>query len=163
MPRQKEPLKLVMAKGKNHLTKDEIATREASEIQAPDDKVIAPKYLTKTQRDKFDEIAGQLKAIGIMSNLDVDTLARYIQSLDKYLKYNRMVNKILTATKDLDDMEGNADLLADYENLRDKSFKQCRTGASDLGLTITSRCRLVIPQAAPPPPENKFITKFGAG
>lgn len=163
MPRQKEPVNLMLAKGKTHLTKDEIAARQASEIKAPADKVVAPRYLTKTQRDKFDYIAGQLVAIGIMSNLDIDTLAMYIQSHDKYLKYNRMVNKILATTKDLDDMEGNADLLADYENLRDKTIRQCRAGACDLGLTITSRCKLVIPQAAPPPPENKFMAKFGAG
>lgn len=163
MPRQKEPVNLLVAKGKTHLTKEDIAARQASEIEAPTDKVTAPKYLTKTQRDRFSEMSGQLVAIGIMSNLDIDTLARYIQSHDKYLKYNRMVNRILTKTIDLDDMECNAGLLADYEGLRDKAYKQCRAGAADLGLNITSRCRLVIPQAPPPPPENKFMSKFGAG
>jgi P27 family predicted phage terminase small subunit len=30
-------------------------------------------------------------------------------------------------------------------NNQDKLFKQCRASAMDLGLTISSRCRLVIP------------------
>lgn len=37
----------------------------------------------------------------------------------------------------------------DYSELlinQDKLFKQCRQASSDLGLTISSRCRLVIPK-----------------
>ncbi|MEG1301804.1 MAG: hypothetical protein RSC93_13980, partial [Erysipelotrichaceae bacterium] len=31
-------------------------------------------------------------------------------------------------------------------NLQDKFFKQCRSIASDLGLSITSRCKIVVPK-----------------
>ena len=33
----------------------------------------------------------------------------------------------------------------DYANLQDKFFKQARSAAGDLGLTISSRCKLVLP------------------
>ena len=35
-------------------------------------------------------------------------------------------------------------------------FKQCRGCANDMGLTVTSRCRLVLPESARPPEENAF-------
>jgi len=38
----------------------------------------------------------------------------------------------------------------------DKAFKQCRQSANDLGLTISSRCRLVVPKVEEAP-ENKFL------
>ena len=40
--------------------------------------------------------------------------------------------------------------------LQDKSFKQCRACANDLGLTITSRCKLILPKTPENPKENKF-------
>ena len=43
--------------------------------------------------------------------------------------------------------------------LHEKYAKECRMLASDLGLTITSRCKLVVPKQEPPK-KNKF-DKFG--
>ena len=45
-------------------------------------------------------------------------------------------------------------------SMQDKAFKQCRASANDLGLTIASRCKLVMPTVEEKPKENKF-TKFG--
>ena len=40
--------------------------------------------------------------------------------------------------------------------LQDKYFAQCESTARALGLNITSRCKLVIPQEPPVPKSNKF-------
>ena len=40
--------------------------------------------------------------------------------------------------------------------IQDRFFKQCRGCANDMGLTVTSRCRLVLPESARPPEENAF-------
>ena len=40
--------------------------------------------------------------------------------------------------------------------LQDKYFAQCEATARALGLNITSRCKLVIPQEPPVPKSNKF-------
>ena len=54
-------------------------------------------------------------------------------------------------------------LLDQYIKNQDKAFKQCRAAASDLGLTITSRAKLVVPESAKPvPKENKFA-RFNKG
>ena len=40
--------------------------------------------------------------------------------------------------------------------IQDRCMKQCRQGASDFGMTVSSRCRLVVPKADKEKPENKF-------
>ena len=37
-----------------------------------------------------------------------------------------------------------------WTGIQDKYFKQCRSCANDLGMTIGARCRLVVPQRAEP-------------
>lgn len=52
----------------------------------------------------------------------------------------------------------------DYSELlinQDKLFKQCRQASSDLGLTISSRCRLVIPKKDDGKPKSKEEERFG--
>ena len=43
-----------------------------------------------------------------------------------------------------------------YLTYQDRALKQCRACANDLGLSISSRARLVMPEAKEPPKENKF-------
>ncbi|MDN8817563.1 phage terminase small subunit P27 family, partial [Staphylococcus aureus] len=56
------------------------------EIKAPSDKVKAPSYLPKDLKREFKKIADELKNIGIMTNLDVDALARFLYSRKLYLQ-----------------------------------------------------------------------------
>jgi len=157
MPRPRQPLKLLEAKGKKHLTSTEKEKRRATEVDAPADGIAAPEYLYAKEKAEFIKSSDQLKQIGIMSNLDCDTLARYIQSESKYLQYDKFVNRILysiskqrsAASKD-EAMAANCVILEKYEGLRDKALKQCRASASDLGLTISSRCKLVVPKKEEP-------------
>ena len=44
MAGQRQPIALVQAKGKKHLTKAEIAERERTEVKAPSDRVTPPSY-----------------------------------------------------------------------------------------------------------------------
>ena len=48
-----------------------------------------------TQAQKFIDIACELLRVEIMGNLDCDALARYIQSEEKYLKYDKLVSQML--------------------------------------------------------------------
>lgn len=45
---------------------------------------------------------------------------------------------------------------------QDRAFKQCRQCAVDLGMTISSRCKLVVPKTAEKAKENKFA-KYEVG
>lgn len=161
--KKREPIDLIIAKGKKHLTKEEIAERRNSEINIDDYKnVKAPSYLSKKQKNEFTEIATKLVDIGIMSELDEDCLARYLIAKDNYLKFTKLLNSAMknkTSKKYKEDAEMQRILSLDIESYliqQDRAFKQCNTCADKLGLTITSRCRLQVPQAPEKPKENKF-------
>ena len=148
MARQRQPIALVEAKGKKHLTKTEIEDRTASEPKPLEDRIEAPAYLLKKQKEAFDIIAQDLKKMGIMGNTDCDALARYIQARDLHQKiYKQMKREVI---KD-------PDLLAKWMKNLNSAFSQCRQAANDLGLTIASRCRLVVPKPAGDVKPNKFM------
>ncbi|MED1419028.1 phage terminase small subunit P27 family [Bacillus smithii] len=144
MARPRQPIDLLVYKGKKNLTKKEIEERKAQEVKAPNDKVKAPTYLPKELKREFKKIADQLIEIGIMTNLDVDALARFLIAKKLYLD---LTQKLLE----------NSNLLLDKDlvGTQDKLFKQCRAAASDLGLTISSRCKLVIPKKEEEKPKSK--------
>lgn len=146
MARPRQPIDLIVAKGKKNLTKKEIEERKNSEVQAPADKVEPPSYLPKVLKEEFKRIAEELIDIGIMSNLDNEALARFLVS--EY-NYQKVTKKLLKTGVDNPKYY---DLLL----LQEKLFKMCRQSASDLGLTISSRCKLVVPKAKEEKPKNKF-------
>lgn len=152
MARPRQPIELVVAKGKKHLTKNEIELRKKSELKVDLKNISIPKYLPLKLKDEFTEIASKLLEIGVMTELDEDCLARYLLSKQSYLQYTSMLNQATKKNK-ISEMEK-------LMTMQDKAFKQCRASANDLGLTIASRCKLVMPEPKEQPKENKF-SKFG--
>ncbi|WGG47677.1 phage terminase small subunit P27 family [Rossellomorea sp. DA94] len=163
MAGQRQPVDLILHKGKKNLTKQEIEDRRAQEIKAPSDNIEPPSYLnTKRLKEKFNELASELTGIEIMSNLDIDALARFVLSQKMYEDITKQLLKLKPIIIEEDG--------SIYENgaysktliNQDKLFKQCRQAASDLGLTISSRCKLVVPNNsnkddAPPSKWDKFL------
>ncbi|AUN10427.1 phage terminase small subunit P27 family [Clostridium botulinum] len=136
MARPRQPTDLLLVKGKKHLTKAEIEDRKSKEVKAPSDKVKAPSYLPADLKKEFNKIAKELKEIGIITNLDIDALARFIIAKKMYLELTKQIlekPELMIVDKDI-------------VTTQDKLFKQCRVSASDLGLTISSRCKLVVPK-----------------
>lgn len=160
MARPREPIALIQAKGKKNLTKAEIAERQASEVQPCTDNIVAPSYLTATQRKRFDVLAGQLKKIKIMGETDCESLARYITAQALYEQTVKELRKVQKERPKLDTgLEGAvlwAELLEKLDKRQDRYFKQAQTAARDLGLTISSRCKLQVPVKEEAPKQNKF-------
>ncbi|WP_144499006.1 phage terminase small subunit P27 family [Bacillus pumilus] len=165
MARPRQPVDLLLVKGKKNLTKKEIQERREQEIKAPDDKVKAPSYLPKDLKREFKKIADELKNIGIMTNLDVDALARFLFSRKQYLQITEIIlDTPITALTENSDGEKFEIANPAYSDLlinQDKLFKQCRQASSDLGLTISSRCKLVIPKKDDGKPKSKEEERFG--
>ncbi|MBM6667535.1 phage terminase small subunit P27 family [Lacrimispora saccharolytica] len=150
MAGQRQPIELVLAKGNKHLTQKEIEERKSSEVKPITDDISPPPYLnTKKQKEEFNKIANQLMKLKILGETDVDTLARYILSRDLYVNLTKQIRK----KKILEDPI----LLDKYMKNQDRAFRQCDVCAKALGLTISSRCRLVVPETKQEvPKENKF-------
>lgn len=166
MARPREPIELIIAKGKKNLTKAEIEQRRAEEIAPCTDDLTPPSYLTAAEKRRFEKLAGQLTKIKIMGETDVETLARYVSAQTLYEKATKDLRKLDKEKPERGDYDTRDDYLVMYDiwtkacesavKLQDRYFKQAQTAARDLGLTISSRCKLVAPAAAEAPPENKF-------
>lgn len=156
MAGKRQPTNLLLLSGRKHFTKAELEERRKHELSVPADNIAPPDYLTKVQAQKFVDLACELLRVEIMGNLDCDVLARYVQSEEKYLKYDKLVTQLLRKANTADKAAAVVLVLEKLENLRDKALKQCQRAAADLGLTISSRCKLVVPKAPEAPKENKF-------
>lgn len=174
MARPRQPIDFIKYKGNKHLTKKEIEEREAQEVKAPNNRVKSPTYLPKDLRRKFKKISDELIEIGIMSNLDVDTLARYLLAEKMYLQLTETLLDTEPTKIDIDfELNDKGEVVGRTEEIvtnsvygdllinQDKLFKQCTKLASDLGLTITSRCKLVIPKKENNTPKSEEEQLFG--
>lgn len=145
MARPKQPISVLKAKGKKHLTKAEIKERETHELKPRSNNIEAPAFLDENLRNKFYTIAEELQLLGIMSNLDCNYLGYYLVNEQKYQELCREILE--------------TDVASDrYEKLlkhQEKVFKILRASASDMGLNISSRCKLIIPTVEKKP-KNKF-------
>lgn len=169
MARPREPIDLIIAKGKKNLTKAEIEQRRNEEVAPCTDDLTPPSYLTAAEKRRFEKLAGQLTKIKIMGETDVETLARYVSAQTLYEKATKDLRKLDREQPKRDDYdERDSYYLAfdiwsrSYEamvKLQDRYFKQATASARELGLTISSRCKLVAPVKEEVPPENKF-SKF---
>lgn len=152
MSGQRQPIELVIARGKKNLTKAEIQERQDSEVKPISDNITAPDYLSSKQKEEFNRIAGQLQKLKIMGETDVDALARYIVANDFYINAVKQMRK--TAVKN-DPLKFEA-----WSKIQERYFKQCRASANDLGLSISSRCKLVVPVTKDPPKKENKFSKF---
>lgn len=158
MPGPRQSLEVLEGNGRKHLSRSERAARAAGEVRPEAPKQIrAPDYLPQNLRDEFRSLARQLKELGLLSGLDYDTLARYLLARQSYLAATREVIALQRGAERADGSRVvDAEALDVATRIQDRFFKQCRGCANDMGLTVTSRCRLVLPERAQPPEENAF-------
>lgn len=166
--RNKQPLKVILGNGRSkHLTKDEIKKRQNHEekMRGPTENIEIPTYLTAAQKKEFTEVAEKLAALEIFSELDVDSLARYLDSKYQYLQLVKDIRKI-KPTEIFEQENGKKTVIAneDYPKLqrtKNTLFNECRSAAADLGLTITSRLKLVIPSPSSLEGKSEAEKRFG--
>lgn len=160
-----------VAINKKHFSKAERDQRESEELVVPFTDVAPPDYLTAKQKKEFNEYAEMLVKLNIFTELDVDVLAQFCIAKELYIGYSKQVKKVLDKENAVHKWSVVEELAADTEtqddlikllekiirrqrgddltvlmNLQDKAQKQCLACAKELGLTITSRLKLVIPQ-----------------
>ena len=133
-PRQ--PIDLLLAKGRKNLTKKEIEERRKREIKVPADNIEPPSYLPDNLKKEFTRLAQEMIEVGIMSNLDCEALARFVISEYNYQKVSKKLIRMGVDNPDYPAMV----------RIQEKLFTMARQSANDLGLTISSRCKLVVPK-----------------
>lgn len=142
----RQPTDLVVAKGRKHLTQaEEDARRDREVIVPPPQRAKPPKWLPKELHKEFRALGRQLLDVGLYTDLDADNLGRYLIAHHEYISATVEVQRALEPVpgrgRDLEAAES-------WGRVQDRYFKQARNCANDMGLTVSSRCRLVIPSVA---------------
>ena len=85
----------------------------------------------------------------MVARTDADTIATYCMARTEWIHATKRVNAALTSGN-LDDANG-------WGLVQDRFFKQARACANDLGLTISARCRLIVPEKPPGAEDNPLM------
>ena len=158
MGRNKMTAEAIRAVGRTHVTKKDMEERESTAPKVIADNICPPDFITDAEQVKeFNEIAAELVRLGIMGNLDCYTLGMFVCSKARYKEYEKTLQEIMQKNQSANQRLKWLPKLKEFEALKDKNFRECLSCANAMGLTITSRCKLVAPKEAPP--ENKF-SKF---
>lgn len=149
--RSRQPVDVIVARGKTHLTRAEKERRKAEETTVPPHlrSVDVPEYLMQwpdlvKEFDRYAEMLRDLMPLNF-GQPDADCLARYIVS-------EHLFESLTAKLVELDDID---DIKA-LQVAQDKAFKQAHASATALGLTVTSRCKLVVPASGDDDGESEF-------
>lgn len=162
MAGKRQPTALVEANGRKHLTQAEADARRDQEVHVPPpDAAVPPQWLLKKYHREFREIGEILLAAGLYAELDRDVLAQYFVARDRWLAADR---KAARAIRDNDEK-----LAREWSSIQNTYFKQARQCAESMGLSVTSRCRIVVPAAvvnaagaAPEDEDDEFTRRLRA-
>lgn len=91
----------------------------------------APAYLDGTLRDRFEALAPDLAAMGVLTDMDVDALARYVISEHEYMRVSRLTMQAIG--------HGDAAEADKWASVQDRLLKQCMSAGAEFGLTPSSR------------------------
>lgn len=153
MAGKRMPTAVVEANGRKHLSKKEKAERLAAEIHAEaPDAIVPPKWLAKKHHGEFVEIAEMLCDLELYAELDRDVLGQYFVCRERWMAADKLAAK---AIRDKDEKTAR-----EWNSVQSSYFKQARQCAEAMGMSVTSRCRLVVPGVAggEKPAENPFLT-----
>ena len=143
MSKKRLPVSVLKARGKTNLTKAEIKKREQQEkrIRGNIDNIEPPSRFSKEDKEEFYRISNQYVDLGIFSTREHEKVTNAINNMkpvettEEFKQANEMYLKLVRIKKSL--------------------FDECRSVANDLGLTITSRLKLVVPE-----PEKEEKSEF---
>lgn len=140
MPGPRQPTDVIKANGRKHLSKAEEDERRDQEVYIePPKQATPPKWLAKKFHGEFHEIGEILRLAGLYTDLDRDVLGQFLIARDRWVRADKLAS---SAIRDKDEK-----LAKEWTGVQSTYFKQCRQCAESLGLSITSRCRLVVPPA----------------
>ena len=116
-----------------HNTKEEIEARKKQEekLKGLADKIKPPGYLNKEQKKIFKYIVDQLKASGILSNLDIYVLSTCSIAISRLIEIEKKINEDINRLWDKDLMSSKDKYTKDF-------FRCC----NELSLSPQSRAKL---------------------
>lgn len=173
----RKPMDVNLASGGKHWTNAEIENRKSTEAKVKKPKSLScPKWLSKDAAKLFRSYAKQLLENLPASSLDTGSLARMCDAEWSYAEASRHKSEYLAIASEIMEQEVTdrsckdlsmdckpdgkpVDRMSAYASCQEQIAywtkvmsayeKIARGAANDLGCTISSRCRLIVPHAAP--------------
>lgn len=140
MAGKRQPTALIELNGRKHMTKAEEDKRRDQEVYVPPvETVTPPKWLPKRLHAEYCEIGALLNGAGLYAELDRDVLGQYFLCRERWMKADK---KAAAAIQKNDEK-----LAREWTGVQGSYFKQARQCAEAMGLSVTSRCRIVVPEA----------------
>ena len=122
MPGPRQPTDLVKANGRKHLTQAEEDARRDQEVHVPPpERAEPPRWLGKKFHREFRDVLGQ-----------------FLVARERWHRADRLASAAIRAKDEK--------LAKEWTGIQSTYFKQCRQCAEVMGLSISSRCRLVVPE-----------------
>ena len=138
MPGPRQPTDLVKARGKKHFSQTEEDQRRDQEVHVqPPDRAEPPRWLGKKFHAEFREIGEILRQAGLYTELDRDVLGQFLVARERWLRADKLASQ---AIRDKDE-----NLAQKWASTQNTYFRQVRQCAESMGLSVTARCRIVIP------------------
>ena len=139
--RKKEPVDLIVLKGKKHLTKAEIEARKEEEIKVVPDELVIPYGLTEEQERLFVQTYNDLAEYDMATHLEMDILTRFVKAKSEYDRLSALIEQM-----EVDDF------YLKILTLRLRVSEELRKCECDLGLNIFARMKMVAPKKDKPEP-----------
>jgi P27 family predicted phage terminase small subunit len=116
-----------------NLTKEEIQIRKDTEekLKGAADNISPPRHLNARQKKIFNYIVDELKASGILGNLDIFILSTSAIAIDRIQEIEKQINK------DIDKLQDRV-LMSTKEKYTKEFFRAC----TELSLSPASRAKL---------------------
>ena len=162
--RPKQPVEVLVANGRARLTKEEIERRREEEaaVRPNDDDIGHPEWLEdKFAVEQYYKISKELDHLKLLTNLDKHTLACYCFAYSKYVE----ATKALEGAPLVVESTNKAGFTNQIENplirIQLKYSDEMKKHAAEMGLTISSRLKLVVPKKEETKKKNKFSEFMG--
>lgn len=123
MGRNAQPIGILQANGKKHLTKAEIDDRKNTEVKLGNKKLICPGYIKNNviAYSKWKEIIKIYKDVDFISSSDSGVLARYCTTFSEYRDLLERRNRINSISENSDNIE---DYIENNEEFNRSNKKQ---------------------------------------
>ena len=140
------------------LARGTLRERRKDEPQPPADKIVMPKHLGKVARAKWKELLPLLDAVRVMTDADVEALARYCDTYEWWLATRAILKKDGCTYPILND-GGEVKYIAQRPevSIAHKLATQLRQLEQDFGLNPSARSSLSVAPEKPATDEDAAI------
>jgi len=148
MPRNVIPVNF----NRKHLTTEEKEKRSRNEnaLKARSDKIRCPSWLDKEARKEWRRLVGELKEMGLLTNLDTSALAICCDAYAKYMDATKKINDTNLVGVHTNKAGAKNLVINPYVMVAQKYADQYKKYCVEIGLTPNARMRMTTTAKAEP-------------